>query len=359
VAVVHPLQASNLACGRETRYILYRLGTRAPVSDRPRKDGSRRMERNLALEAVRVTEAAALASARLMGRGDVAATDRSGAQAMRKAFGSIAINGTIVIGEGEEGESDILYIGEKVGNGSGPELDVALDPLEGATICATGGYNALSIIAIAEQDGFLRCPDMYMDKIAAGPESKGLIDLDRSPTDNLRALAEAKGVYIADLTVAVLDRPRHEKLVGEVRKAGARVRLLSDGDVAAGIASTRPSSGIDLLLGTGGAHQGILTAAGMRCAGGEMQGRLVARNSDDSAKAAAAGMKDINKKYSAEEMASGSVMFAATGVTDGDYLRGVRFFKGGATTNSVVMRSRTRTIRYIEAVHRFDFKPEY
>jgi fructose-1,6-bisphosphatase II len=317
------------------------------------------MERNLALEAVRVTEAAALASARLMGRGDVAAADRSGAQAMRKAFASIAINGTIVVGEGEEGEADILYIGERVGNGSGPPLDVALDPLEGATICATGGYNALSIIAIAEQEGFLRCPDMYMDKIAAGPEGRGSIDLDKSPTDNLRALAEAKGVYIADLTVAVLDRPRHEKVIAEVRKAGARVRLLSDGDVAAGIAATRPGSGIDLLLGVGGAHQGILTAAAMRCSGGEMQGRLVTRSPEDGARAAAAGIQDVSRKYGAEDMASGSVMFAATGVTDGDYLRGVRFFKGGATTNSVVMRSRTRTIRYIEAVHRFDFKPEY
>jgi len=317
------------------------------------------MERNLALEAVRVTEAAALSSARLMGRGDIGATDRSGAQAMRKAFASIAINGVVVIGEGEQGESDVLYIGEHVGTGAGEELDVALDPLEGATICATGGYNALSIIAIAERSGFLRCPDMYMDKIASGPEGRGAIDLDKPPTENLRALADAKSVYVADLTVAVLDRPRHEKLIAEVRKAGARVRMLSDGDVAAGMAATRPGSGIDLLIGTGGAHQGILTAAAMRCSGGEMQGRLRPRNNEDSVRAADLGIKDLTKKYGVEEMASGSVMFAATGVTDGDYLRGVRFFKGGATTNSVVMRSRTRTIRFIEAVHRFDFKPEY
>jgi fructose-1,6-bisphosphatase II len=317
------------------------------------------VERNLALEAVRVTEAAALASARLMGRGDVAASDQSGVQAMRKAFASIAINGVIVIGEGEPGETDVLYTGERVGNGMGPEVDVALDPLEGATICATGGYNALSIIAIAERHGFLRCPDMYMDKIAAGPEGANVIDLDHSPTENLRDLAEAKGVYVADLTVAILDRPRHEKLINEVRKAGARVRLLSDGDVAAGMAVTKPVTGIDLLLGTGGAHQGILTAAAMRCTGGAMQGRLRLRNSEDAAKAAAMGISDLTKKYAAADMASGSVMFAATGVTDGDYLRGVHFFKGGATTNSVVMRSRTRTIRFIEAVHRFDFKPEY
>jgi len=317
------------------------------------------MERNLALEAVRVTEAAALAAARLMGRGDVAASDQAGAQAMRKAFASIAINGVIVIGEGDQGEVDVLYSGERVGSSTGAEVDVALDPLEGATICATGGYNALSIIAIAERNGFLRSPDMYMDKIAAGAEGTGVIDLDHSPTENLRDLAEAKGVYVADLTVAVLDRPRHEKVIAEVRKAGARVKLLSDGDVAAGMAVTKPASGIDLLIGTGGAHQGILTAAAMCCSGGAMQGRLRLRNQEDAAKAAAVGITDLTKKYNANDMASGSVMFAATGVTDGDYLRGVRFFKGGATTNSVVMRSRTRTIRFIDAVHRFDFKPEY
>jgi fructose-1,6-bisphosphatase class II len=317
------------------------------------------MERNLALEAVRVTEAAALASARLMGRGDVAATDRAGALAMRKAFSSIAVNGVVVIGEGAQEETDVLYEGERVGSGAGPEVDVVLDPLEGAMICATGGYNALSIIAMAERNGFLRCPDMYMDKIAVGPEGRGVIDLDRSAIDNLRALSEAKGVYIGDLTVAVLDRPRHEKLIADARKTGARVRLLSDGDVAAGMAATKPNSGIDILMGVGGAHQGILTAAAMRCTGGEMQGRLRPRNSEDAARAAEMGITDLDRKYTAEEMASGSVMFAASGVTDGDYLRGVRFFKGGATTNSVVMRSRTRTIRSIDAVHRFDFKPEY
>jgi fructose-1,6-bisphosphatase II len=317
------------------------------------------MERNLALEAVRVTEAAALASARLMGRGDVAAADHAAAQAMRKAFASININGVVVIGEGAQHESDVLYIGEHVGCGTGDELDVALDALEGATICATGGYNALSIIAIAERDGFLRCPDMYMEKIVVGPDGVGAIDLDKSTTENLRLLAELKGVYVADLTVAVLDRPRHEKLITEARKAGARVKLLSDGDVAAGMAASKPGSGIDLLMGVGGAHQGILTAAAVRCTGGAMQGRLRTRNSEDASHAAEVGITDLTRKYTAEEMASGSVMFAATGVTDGDYVHGVHFFKGGATTNSVVMRSRTRTIRFIEAVHRFDFKPEY
>jgi fructose-1,6-bisphosphatase class II len=317
------------------------------------------MDRNLALEAVRVTEAAALAAGRLMGRGDVAATDRAGAEAMRKAFRSIAIDGTVVIGEGEPGDSDVLFNGERVGTGTGPQIDVALDPLEGATICATGGFNALSVIAFAERGGFLRCPDTYMEKIVVGPDGCGLIDLSKSASDNLRALAEAKGVYVADLTVAILDRPRHERLITEVRRAGARVKLLSDGDVAAGIATAKPDAGIDMLLGVGGAPQGILTAAAMRCTGGDMQARLKPRNEDEARRVREAGITDIDKTYTLEEMASGSVMFATTGVTNGDLLRGVRFFKGGGTTNSVVMRSRTLTVRYIDASHRFDLKPEY
>jgi len=318
------------------------------------------MDRNLALEAVRVTEAAALAAARLMGRGDIAATDRASAEAMRKAFRSIAISGAIVVGEGEKDDNDVLYNGERVGNASGPEIDVALDPLEGATICATGGFNALSIIAFAEQRGFLRCPaDTYMEKIVVGPDGRGRIDLDRSASDNLRALAEAKGVYVADLTVAILDRPRHENLITEVRKAGARIKLLADGDVAAAIATAKPDAGIDMLLGVGGASQGILTAAAMRCNGGDMQARLTPRNPEESRRIREAGIQDASKKYTLEEMATGSVMFAATGVTNGDLLRGVRFFKGGATTNSVVMRSRTHTVRFIDAAHRFDLKPEY
>lgn len=317
------------------------------------------MDRNLALEAVRVTEAAALASARLMGRGDTVATDRAAAEAMRKSFRSIAINGTIVIGEGSPGDSDLLYVGERVGNGTGPEIDVALDALEGATICATGGYNALSIIAFAGPKGFLRCPDTYMEKIVTGPEGRGVIDLDRSPSENLRALAEAKGVYVADLTVAILDRPRHERLVNEVRRAGARIKLLVDGDVAAGIATAKADSGVDMLLGIGGSSQGILTAAAMRCMGGEMQARLRPRNEEEADRVRAAGITDLDRKYRVDEMASGSVMFAATGVTNGDLLRGVRFFRGGGTTNSVVMRSRTQTQRYINAIHRFDLKPEY
>jgi fructose-1,6-bisphosphatase II len=317
------------------------------------------MDRNLALEAVRVTEAAALASARLMGRGDVQATDRASSQAMRRTFPSIAINGTVVIGESDDTDDELLHVGEKVGNGTGPEVDVALDPVEGAGICASGGSNALSIIALAEPGGFLRCPNMHMEKIAVGPEGRGVIDLDKSPTENLRALAEARGVYVADLTVAILDRPRHEALIQEVRRAGARVKLLADGDVAAAMATTRPDGGVDMLIGIGGAQQGILTAAAMRCAGGDMQARLRPRNEGEADQARELGIRDFDKKYALEEMASGSVMFAGTAVTNGDYLEGVRFFRGGATTNSVVMRSRTHTIRIIKAFHRFDLKPDY
>ncbi len=317
------------------------------------------MDRNLALEAVRVTEAAALAAARLMGRGDVAATDRAAAEAMRKAIRSIAITGTVVVGEGAPGTSEVLYTGEQVGSGEGPDIDVALDPLEGASICATGGANALSIIAFAARGGFLRCPDTYMEKIVAGPDGRGVIDLEKSPTENLRALAEAKGVYVADLTVAVLDRPRHDKLVAEVRKAGARIKLLADGDAAAGIATAIPHAGIDMLMGVGGAPQGILTAAAIRCTGGDMQARLRPRTEQEAEQCTAVGLGDTTRKLTLEDMASGSVMFAATGVTGGDLARGVRFFKGGAMSSSIVMRSRTHTIRFIEATHRFDLKPEY
>jgi fructose-1,6-bisphosphatase class II len=317
------------------------------------------MDRNLALEAVRVTEAAALASARLMGRGDVVATDRAGAEAMLRTFQSIAINGVLVLGDGEYSGHDVLHIGQKVGNGTGPELDVALDPLEGAAICATGGYNALSIVAIAERGGFLRVPDMHMEKIAVGPEGRGAVSLAKSATENLRTLAEARGVYVADLTVAILDRPRHEKLIEEVRRAGARVKLLRDGDVAAAMATTRPEAGIDLLIGMGSAQQGILTAAALRCAAGDMQARLKPRNEAEAEQARELGVGDFDKIYALEEMASGSVMFAGTGVTNGDYLEGVRFFRGGATTNSVVMRSRTHTVRFLKSMHRFDLKPEY
>jgi fructose-1,6-bisphosphatase II len=306
-----------------------------------------------------VTEAAALGSARLMGRGDETASDIAAVEAMRKAIDVIPIDGTVVIGEGPDDAMPMLYVGEKVGTGQGPELDVACDALEGAAICATGGYNALSVIAIADRGSLLRVPDTYMDKIACGPEGRDVIDLDRSPTDNLKALAQAKGLYVQDLTVAILDRPRHNKLIEEVRRAGARIKIIPSGDVSAALATTREDAGIDLLIGIGGASQGILAAAALACVGGEMQARLRPRNEEEAGRLRALGIFDLNRKYGLADLASGSVMLAATGITPGDYLHGVRYVKGGAVTNSVVMRSSTRTVRFIEAHHRFDLKPEY
>jgi fructose-1,6-bisphosphatase class II len=317
------------------------------------------VDRNLALEVVRATESSALAVGRFIGKGDERMADRSACEAMRKALNSIPIDGKIIIGEGEEGETDLLYSGEIVGTGAGTEVDVAVDALEGPLIAATGGSNALSCVALAERGKLLRCPNTYMDKIACGVVGRGVIDLDRSPTENLKALAEAKNVYVEDLRVAILDRPRHEKLIAEVRRAGAGIKLLTAGDLSAAIATTRPESEIDLLIGTGGAHQGILAAAAIRSAGGDMQCRFRPRNEHEAELCLAAGILDLNRRYSLEEMAGDNVVFAATGVTTGDYLNGVRFLSGGAHTNSVVMRSKTRTIRFIEAFHHFDFKPEY
>ncbi|HEX6172980.1 MAG TPA: class II fructose-bisphosphatase [Candidatus Binatia bacterium] len=316
------------------------------------------MDRNLALEAVRVTEAAALSCARLTGRGDEKAADQAAVDAMRRAFDALPIDGTVVIGEGERDEAPMLYIGEKVGSG-GPKVDIALDPLEGTTICATGAPNALAVIAMADGGNLLHCPDTYMEKIAAGPAGKGVVDLNKTPTENLHALAEAKRCRVEDLTVIILSRPRHEALIKEVRQAGARIRLIGDGDVSAAIATTKPETGIDLLLGIGGAPEGVLAAAALRCVGGEFQGRLAPRNNEEIERAKKMGVGDIKKKFSIEELAAGDVMFAATGVTDGDYLDGVHFFPGGATTQSVVMRSKTRTIRIINATHYFDHKPNY
>lgn len=316
------------------------------------------MDRNLALEAVRVTEAAALNCARWTGRGDETAADQAAVDAMRKAFDALTIDGTVVIGEGERDEAPMLYIGEKVGSG-GPKVDIALDPLEGTTICATGAPNALAVIAMADAGNLLHCPDTYMAKIAVGPVGKGVVDLDKSPTENLHALAEAKRCSVEDLTVIILSRPRHEAIIREVRKTGARIRLITDGDVSAAIATTKPETGIDLLLGIGGAPEGVLAAAALRCVGGEFQGRLAPRNDDEIERAKKMGVADIKRKFQIEELAGGDVMFAATGVTDGDYLKGVHFFAGGATTQSVVMRSKTKTIRVINATHYFEHKPSY
>ena len=316
------------------------------------------MDRNLALEAVRVTEAAALNCAHWTGRGDEKAADQAAVDAMRKAFDALPIDGTVVIGEGERDEAPMLYIGEKVGSG-GPKVDIALDPLEGTTICATGAPNALAVIAMADGGNLLHCPDTYMAKIAVGPIGKGVIDLDKSPTENLHALAAAKRCKVEDLTVIILFRPRHEALIAEVRKAGARIRLIGDGDVSAAIATTKPETGIDLLMGIGGAPEGVLAAAALRCVGGEFQGRLAPRNDEEIERAKKMGVTDIKKKFQIDELAAGDVMFAATGVTDGDYLRGVHFFTGGATTQSVVMRSKTKTVRVINATHYFEHKPNY
>jgi fructose-1,6-bisphosphatase class II len=316
------------------------------------------MDRNLALEAVRVTEAAALNCAHWTGRGDEKAADQAAVDAMRKAFDALTIDGTVVIGEGERDEAPMLYIGEKVGCG-GPKVDIALDPLEGTTICATGAPNALAVIAMADGGNLLHCPDTYMAKIAVGPAGKGVVDLDKTPTENLHALAEAKRCKVQDLTVIILSRPRHEAIIQEVRKAGARIRLIGDGDVSAAIATTKPETGIDLLMGIGGAPEGVLAAAALRCVGGEFQGRLAPRNNEEIERAKKMGVSDIKKKFTIDELAAGDVMFAATGVTDGDYLHGVHFFSGGATTQSVVMRSKTKTIRVINATHYFEHKPNY
>ncbi len=319
------------------------------------------MDRNIGLEAVRLTEAAAIYSARLMGRGDEKAADQAAVDAMRKAFNELNIRGTIVIGEGERDEAPMLYIGEKVGRGApeDPEVDIALDPLEGTTITATGGPNALSVIAMADKGNLLNAPDTYMDKIAVGPTAKGAIDLEKSTAQNLRAIADRKGVYVDDLTVTILSRPRHEKLVSEVRATGARIKLIGDGDVSAAIATCFPEAGVDVLMGIGGAPEGVIAAAAIRCMGGDMQGRLKPRNDKEIERAKKMGIPEVNKVFTLEELAKGHVLFAATGVTSGDFLRGVRFFKGGAETNSVVMRSKSRTIRYIQSRHQFDHKPNY
>ncbi len=314
------------------------------------------MDRNLALEVVRVTEAAALSASRLMGRGDEKAADQAAVDAMRTALNSLAIEGCVVIGEGERDEAPMLYIGEKVGLG-GPPVDIALDPLEGTTITAKGGNNALAVIAMAEKGGFLNAPDVYMDKIAVGAGlPKNLVDLDETPATNLKNLAKAKKSDISDLTVCILDRPRHAELIAKVREAGARIMLISDGDVSGVIATSEPGSGVDIYIGTGGAPEGVLAAAALRCIGGFMQGRLLFRNDDEKSRAAKWGVKDLNRKYMMEDLASGNVMFAATGVTDGAMLHGVRRFSGGATTHSIVMRSKTGTVRRIETQHNFEMK---
>lgn len=318
------------------------------------------MDRNLALELVRVTEAAALASARYMGRGDEKAADQAAVDAMRKAFDRLNIDGTVVIGEGERDEAPMLYIGEKVGSGAAtaPAVDIALDPLEGTTICAKGGGGAISVIAVAKQGNFLHAPDTYMDKLACGPRCKGHVNVDRSPTENIKVVSEVLDKPLSDVTVVILDRSRHENLVKEVRSIGARIRFIGDGDISAGIATCWDDSGIDLLLGIGGSPEGVITAAALKCLGGDFQGRLTFRNEEEKIRATEMGIKDLNQCYTMEELAQNHVMFCATGVTDGPLLKGVRTIRGRrAQTHSIVMRSETGTTRNIEAKHNLNIKP--
>lgn len=317
------------------------------------------MDRNLALEFVRVTEAAAISSARLMGRGDRNAADQAAVDSMRNALNEMEVDATVVIGEGERDEAPMLYIGEKVGSGAGPKVDLALDPLEGTNLCATGAPNSIAVIAIAEDGNFLHAPDTYMDKIAVGPEGVGHIDITKTPTENLKALADAKKCRVEDLTVIILERDRHKDLIDEVRSNGARIKLIGDGDVSAAISTCFKGTGVDLLLGIGGAPEGVIAAAALRCVGGDMQGRLKFRNEEEKKRATKMGVTDFDRVYSMTDLAAGEVMFAATGVTNGDFLKGVNFRGGGASTQSVVMRSKTKTVRYITAEHYFEFKPNY
>ena len=310
------------------------------------------LDRAFALEAVRITEAAAIAAAAQIGRGDEHAADQAAVEAMRAAFNMLPIDGTVVIGEGERDEAPMLFIGEKVGSG-GLSVDIALDPLEGTTLTAKAMANALAVMAMAEPGTMLHAPDTYKDKIAIGPGFKdGIVDLDATAGDNINAIAKAKGVSTGHITALVMDRPRHEKLIAQIRTAGAKVKLITDGDVAGVIETTDPSTGVDIYMGQGGAPEGVLAAAALRCVGGQMQGRLIFRNDDEKARAAKWGITDLNRKYGLHELVAGDVVFSATGVTDGSMLRGVRREGNFITTESVVMRSATGTVRWIKARHR-------
>ena len=308
------------------------------------------LDRVLVLEVARVTEAAAIAAARLRGRGNEKAADKAAVDAMRRELALLTIQGTVVIGEGEMDEAPMLYIGETVGSGEGPEVDIAVDPLEGTTICAKSMPNALAVLAISEKGGLLNAPDMYMDKIAIGPGyPAGVVDLDKTPGDNIRDLAKAKGVPVAEITACILDRPRHADLIKAVREAGAAVRLIPDGDIAGVIWTTDAAeTGIDIYMGSGGAPEGVLAAAAMRCVGGQIQGRLKPTNDDERIRAAKMGITDINRKFNLEDMASADVIFSATGVTDGSLMDGVHFRGDFAETETVVMRSKSGTVRRIK-----------
>ena len=316
-----------------------------------KKSGSK-IDRILTMELARVTERAAVAASTLIGRGDEKAADQAAVDAMRRELNRLDIDGEVVIGEGERDEAPMLYIGEKVGTGKGPKVDIALDPLEGTTLTAKGMPNALAVVAMAEAGSLLNAPDVYMDKIALGGDyPAGLVDLDADPAENVRAVASAKGVDVALVNVCILDRPRHAEMIAKVREVGARVTLISDGDIAAIIHTTDPSTGIDLYMGTGGAPEGVLAASALRCTGGQMQGRLVLTDEGQRQRAAKMGIQDYDKKYNVEEMAKGDVVLSATGVTGGNMLDGIAHSQNAVSTETLLMRSSTGTIRWIRARH--------
>jgi fructose-1,6-bisphosphatase II len=317
-------------------------------------------DRNLALELVRVTEAGAMAAGRWVGRGDKEGGDGAAVDAMRELVNTVSMRGVVVIGEGEKDKAPMLYNGEDVGNGDGPECDFAVDPIDGTTLMSKGLPNAISVLAVAER-GAMFDPSavFYMNKIAVGPEAIHAIDITAPIGENVRRVAKAKGLSVSDMTVCILDRPRHEKLMAEVRDAGARIRLITDGDVAGAISACRPNSGTDLLAGIGGTPEGIITAAAIRCMGGAIQGQLAPKDDDERQKAIDAGY-DLDQILSTEDLVSGeNVFFCATGVTDGDLLKGVQYYGGGCTTQSIVMRSKSGTVRMIEAYHRLSKLAEY
>jgi len=316
---------------------------------------SKVLDRVLVLEMVRVTEAAAIAASKLVGRGDEKLADAAAVEAMRAALNELYMDGTVVIGEGERDEAPMLYIGEKVGSaiGKGPRIDIALDPLEGTTITAKAGPNALAVLAIAEEGHLLNAPDVYMDKLAVGPGyPDGVIDLAKTPTENIHAIAAAKGVAPDEIIACVLDRPRHEALIAELRAIGCGVMLIGDGDVAGVIATTDPDTTVDVYMGSGGAPEGVLACAALRCIGGQFKGRLIFRNDDERARAAKWGVTDLDKIYDLTELAKGDCIFAATGVTDGSLLAGVKRKAGKMTTESVVMRASSGTVRWVKGEHR-------
>jgi fructose-1,6-bisphosphatase II len=315
------------------------------------------MEQLLALEMVRVTEAAAIASARVMGRGDRHEADHLATEAMRRTMDEIEMRGTIVIGEGERDEAPMLYIGEEVGmaGDTAPAIDIAVDPLEGTNLVATGSANAITVLAASERGGLVHAPDTYLEKLCVGPVAAGKVDINQPPAENVRAIAEALGRRVQDITVIILDRPRHADLIAEVRSTGARIKLISDGDLSAAISCAVAGTGVHAVMGIGGAPEGVITAAAMRCLGGEIQARFRYRNDDERARGARMGHGDENRIYRTEDLASGdNLVFAATGVTPGDLLEGVRFFGGGARTHSLIMAYETKTVRFIDTVHMFD-----